>query len=550
MGVGHSSTLHRNLQAIFESGTCTGLTDAHLVDRFVNEPGRSAHLAFEALVTRHGPMVLRVCRGILRDEHDAQDACQAVFLILARRAWAIRSRDSLAGWLYRIAVRVSKRQRCRKNREAILQGRGERRGWLLSGAHQASKEHQGESFDDFTEILQEELDRLEPKLREPVVLCYFEGLTHDEAAERLGWPVGTVRSRMARARDRLRHRLSRRGITGSGAGALGAWINLGPGHQVEAASSRLIQFVSIPSLPSNFVNATVEAAARFVAHRPPIAGAGAASFAVLSLAKGVLQAMLLEKMTAVALVVVPVGVLALGAETMYGQVTGSKNGPASAPTKPDASSTGKAESGDKAAEPGRPDTDEDSKRWKAILEAAKKRYEIQKVEYEEGRITTDRFLAACAALAQAEKALAGDPVELEEAQLRYLARVEAIVSREKAELQVGKGTPADVAEAEQHLQQVKLELTQIRGDEPAFHAEAEQRVQQLQGELDEIRNHDPAYRELVQKASERYKTQKAFYDEGRLTVDRLLDASTQLGEAEKAASKLSHEEIEAQRRSV
>ncbi len=111
---GGSSALSRDIQALFGSGTAVGLSDRQLLDRFAGRGDPAAEAAFEALVRRHGPMVLRVCQNALIDPNDAQDAFQATFLVLVRRVGAVRGLDSLGGWLYGVACRVAARRESRR----------------------------------------------------------------------------------------------------------------------------------------------------------------------------------------------------------------------------------------------------------------------------------------------------------------------------------------------------------------------------------------------------------------------------------------------------
>ncbi|HEY2159607.1 MAG TPA: sigma-70 family RNA polymerase sigma factor, partial [Isosphaeraceae bacterium] len=203
------------LQSLFETGTAAGLSDRELLERFLSRHGPGAEAGFAALVERHGPMVLRVCRDVLRDSADADDAFQATFLILSRRAAAIRRRESVGPWLYGVALRVA---RCALRRTARRR-ESERRGAAMRPAAEVAEIDRL----DAAPLLHEEVRRLSEAHRAPVVLCYFEGLTHEQAAGQLGWPVGTVRSRLARARDMLRSRLIRRGLAPS-AGFLAASV--------------------------------------------------------------------------------------------------------------------------------------------------------------------------------------------------------------------------------------------------------------------------------------------------------------------------------------
>ncbi len=197
----------RSIGALFNAGTIGGLTDGRLLERF-SAGDDGAEPAFAALVDRHGPMVLRVCRSLLRDMHDAEDAFQATFLILAIKARSIRGRDSLSSWLYSVAYNVAATSRSSAAR---------RRSHELKAGQARPTAFEEAPGDDLGPILHEELDRLPERYRAVLVLCHLEGLTQHQAAERLGTPVGTVQSRLARGRDRLRARLTRRGLAPSSA---------------------------------------------------------------------------------------------------------------------------------------------------------------------------------------------------------------------------------------------------------------------------------------------------------------------------------------------
>src|SRR5262249_38076663 len=149
--------------------------DADLLRQFV---ARRDESAFATLLERHGPMVLGVCRQVL-GAHDAEDAFQATFLILARKAASVRRQASLAAWLQRGAVNVARTARAGAARRRAH----ERQAVLMARATPA----EDEALREWQPILHEEVDRLPPKYRVPVVLCYFEGRTHDEAARQLGW---------------------------------------------------------------------------------------------------------------------------------------------------------------------------------------------------------------------------------------------------------------------------------------------------------------------------------------------------------------------------
>ena len=176
------------------------MTERQLLDRFVtaNDPD-----AFKVLIERHGPMVLSVCRAVLREQHDAEDAFQNTFLVLARRAATITHSDTIGPWLHRVALRVAQKARFKDiERRARERDRSE-----------SEPEY---PFDppDFSliPVLREEVNRLPDRYRLPVELCYLEGKTNQEAASQLRCPVGTIKGRLSRARQTLRERLSRRGL--------------------------------------------------------------------------------------------------------------------------------------------------------------------------------------------------------------------------------------------------------------------------------------------------------------------------------------------------
>jgi RNA polymerase sigma factor (sigma-70 family) len=178
------------------------LTDRQLLDRYV--AGRD-EAAFAALVRRHGPMVYGLARRALRDAHTAEDVLQATFLILAHKAHTIRRRESINSWLYGVAHRLAARARGRGRRWDV----DARRGAAMSQEKPEAVLTQRE----LETVLDEELKELGDRYRAPLLLCYLEGLTQDEAAERLGWSKGTLRRRLADGRERLRARLLRRGVT-------------------------------------------------------------------------------------------------------------------------------------------------------------------------------------------------------------------------------------------------------------------------------------------------------------------------------------------------
>ncbi len=192
-----------SLDLLFREGALGSLSDGQLLERFVASDS-AAGSAFDVLVARHGPMVLGVCRRILRDAHAAEDAFQVTFLVLARRAAAIRQGESLGPWLHGVARRAALRARA----AASLRREREARAAILHETVECELDH-----DDSGAALHAEIERLPEKYRAPIVLCYLQGRTIGDASRQLGWPVGTVGGRLARARDRLRASLQRRGLS-------------------------------------------------------------------------------------------------------------------------------------------------------------------------------------------------------------------------------------------------------------------------------------------------------------------------------------------------
>jgi RNA polymerase sigma factor (sigma-70 family) len=193
----------RHLRRVLYAQRGRQLTDAELVKRYVSAADGAA---FELMVWRHQRMVYGVCKRILRHDHDAEDAFQATFLVLARKAGSIGNTQSLAGWLYQVAYRVA----CRSSSKSAKRSQRERTGVLLADVPDRSATSAGA---DLWPVLDAEVQRLPSKYRLPVILCYLEGKSYDEAARQLGCPKGTVSTRLTRARELLREQLTRRGVT-------------------------------------------------------------------------------------------------------------------------------------------------------------------------------------------------------------------------------------------------------------------------------------------------------------------------------------------------
>jgi RNA polymerase sigma factor (sigma-70 family) len=244
------------------------LSDGQLLDRFV---AREEGVSLEALVLRHGPMVWGVCHRVLRDHHDAEDAFQATFLVLARKAASIMPREKVGNWLYGVAYQTARKARATRAKRRL------RETQVPDAPEPAAATHARR--DELAEFLDHELSRLPDKYRTPIVLCELEGKTHGEAAERLGWPIGTVSGRLSRAKAMLAKRLMRRG-----GAPLGGSLAVLLAQSLGTASAQV---------PAALLASTAKAAALFAAGRG--APVGLISADVAALTKEVLKTMLLSK---------------------------------------------------------------------------------------------------------------------------------------------------------------------------------------------------------------------------------------------------------------
>jgi RNA polymerase sigma factor (sigma-70 family) len=293
MATTQTGVVLRHIRHLVATENTTQLRDQQLLERFIT---RHDEAAFDALIRRHGPLVLGVCRRVLRNWHDAEDAFQATFLILARKAGSICQRESVASWLYRVAFHTA------------LQAKAN------AANRQRHERHAGrpESVDPLDEVtgrellavVDEELQKLPDCYRAPLVLCYLQGQTRDEAARQLGVPLGTLKRWLERGRERLRGRLARRGLT------LSAGLLL----------TGLSQKLAVAAVPTQLAAATLQA---LVPAAPEKAvAAGILSTQVADLTKGVLKAMFWNKLKGVAagllllsLIGAATGLLASGART-------------------------------------------------------------------------------------------------------------------------------------------------------------------------------------------------------------------------------------------
>jgi RNA polymerase sigma factor (sigma-70 family) len=284
---------------MFAEGSIAVRPDADLVRLFLSGQAESAEAAFETLIARHGAMVLGICRRILRDEHQAEDAFQAVFLILARKARTVRVEDSLGRWLHGVSRRVALRARGLATRKVpAMPAPG------ITALDPALAADRAE----VRELIGREVARLPRKYGEPLALCHLDGLSHDQAAEALGVPVGTVRSRLSRARVLLRTRLACRGLAPA---AAAAWI-----------SSRHAR----ASVPNPFLEMTLKNSAGSVT------AAAAIPSSVLLLARLAMRNVSMAKATGAFALTAAIG---MATATMV--VVAGRNNPSNAPPPADGS---------------------------------------------------------------------------------------------------------------------------------------------------------------------------------------------------------------------
>ena len=275
MNVNRRQGVVRELRTLFVSGTLGRLEDVQLLDRYVGENDEGA---FETLVTRHGPMVWGVCKRVLGNHQDAEDAFQATFLILARRAPSIRPREMLGNWLYGVAYRTASKARStrfkRNARETTVNELPE----PIVGARNV--------HDDLGDRLDHELTRLPEKYRVPIILCDLQEKSHKDAAILLGWPIGTVSGRLSRGRTLLAKRLRRDEPTPSGS----------------ALALLLSPDIFLASLPHGLVDSTSKAAGLIALSRSATLGVVSTQVAVLT--EGVLKSMFMTKIKIATIVVV------------------------------------------------------------------------------------------------------------------------------------------------------------------------------------------------------------------------------------------------------
>ena len=286
MATANVSDFLRRLTRGMVAETLADQSDRQLVEQFLDGHDEAV---FEAIVRRHGAMVYRACWRVLQHHQDAEDAFQATFLVLAQRLRAVRKHASLASWLHGVAHRVALKAKA----EAATRRRHEQQAAVSPPVPPDDV-----SWGEVRAVLDAELVGLPEKWRLPLVLCYLEGRTQDEAAEQLGWSKRTLRRRLEEGRTGLGHRLSRRGVVWPA--ALSAVL--------------LSDAVASATLSPGLLDSTIKAASLFAAGQTAAVGLISAKAAALT--EGVLKTMLLNKLKVAVAVLLAIGALGIGASAL------------------------------------------------------------------------------------------------------------------------------------------------------------------------------------------------------------------------------------------
>jgi RNA polymerase sigma factor (sigma-70 family) len=427
-----------DLVRLLDEGSISSLSEWQLLERFVNHRD---HLAFEALVSLNGPMVLGICRRMLGNSPDVEDAFQATFLVLLKRAGSLGPADSIAAWLHGVAVRVAQQARS----AAARRGLRERAGLTVDVP-----------CDDpvidpeLGQILDEEINRLPTKYRSPIVLCYLEGITHEEAARQLQWPLGTVKGRLSRARTLLESRLSRRGV------ACGAAL------AVLAARPR-----AQAAVPGLLLETTCRAAGR--AGMGPLS-AQFVSTSVAGLVQGVLTTMIIQKLKLIALGVAVSGLFLTGAGVWARQGAGPgspspkplgranvRNVAAPAPAAPSSAPAAAADPVGKAPIP-----KSQADLLRDVAQAARHAYLATKADYQKGHSSVERVHNASRLLMEAEDGAASNPAQKLKSVEAHLERMRDLARTEENS---GDEDP-NATEARAFLAQAELLAAQSKAPKP------------------------------------------------------------------------------------
>jgi RNA polymerase sigma factor (sigma-70 family) len=265
----HMESLLRSLRKAACLPEGSPLTDGELLEHFLT---RRDEMAMEIIIHRHSRMVWGVCRRMLRQQQDAEDAFQATFLVLVRRAASIEPKQMVGNWLYGVAHQTARKARAMRAKRWARERQGDGQPDPIAVPQ--------DSCQDLLPLLDDELSRLPDKYRVPIILCDFQGKTRKEVASQLHWPEGTVAGRLARAREILAKRLTRRGVSLS----------------VGSLAALLIEQIASASVPGPLLASTIKGV---VSSRIGQVGAGLISAAAFAITEGVVHTMVLKKSSAI-----------------------------------------------------------------------------------------------------------------------------------------------------------------------------------------------------------------------------------------------------------
>jgi RNA polymerase sigma factor (sigma-70 family) len=389
--------------------------DAALLERFAAARDETA---FTSLLRRHGPLVWGICRRVLGEEQAAEDAFQATFLVLVRKAHSVSKKASIRSWLYGVALRVALRAR---RRESLRRDREQ--GSPARTGRDACAES---DWQDVRPVLDEEIQSLPEKYRLPVILCYLEGKTNDEAARLLDCSRGTIATRLARARDRLRSRLVRRGLTLS-AGGLATLLS------------------------ENVLSATVPPL--LFSQTTKVVLGGTTTVAITTLTEGMLRDMFTTKLKMALVVILALTAMGgAGASVYYLRA----QAPALQPEHP-------AKKPEKEAQDKKPGEQIEARLQKLLKDRrdmAEQELRVLREQFQEGSqaVSLDMIVECSKRLLKAELESSNKKADRLAAYERHLGWVNTYVKAKKAMFEAGRTSPAELARAEYERLDVEIEL--------------------------------------------------------------------------------------------
>jgi RNA polymerase sigma factor (sigma-70 family) len=485
------------------------LSDAQLLEAFL---AARSEAAIRAIIRRHGPMILGVCKRFLPEHHDAEDAFQAIFLVFIRRADCIRPHSQLANWLYGVALKTA-----RKTRTYLGKKRFRERSM---GQVPDVRTAPGPEWTDFWSLLDRELERLPSIYRAPIVLCDLEGKSRREAAQLLGIVDGTLSGRLTRGRRQLAARLSRRGVTLSGAALAAALVSEG-----EAAS-----------LPPGLISSTIQLALDVT-----LKGASATTAGVVPVISGGIRAMLFAKSWQASTILV-VSLLAIG--TSVGGLSprnraanvADPSGESETPVQEKGTSTQSGTHPDSALQATRKaERAKEIEAWRCTRDARKLEWEQRWKEYQAGRGTIDFLLQASAGLTFSELQIAETANERVAACQAQVDRLSEVYTTIEAWNKAGKTVTQDLVMGKAAYETAKTELLN------------EKLIARTSPSSEKLGTIDMAAlrAQLLETGNGEWDSRWKEYSAGRGTLDFLLDSSRRFLAAELKCAKKSTDQVKA-----